>query len=177
MMIILNFWVFKLSNIDQGIYIHTQYKRNKNFQRFWKKNLGEKKIKAINIVSRTTLCTQKIKFCMQKFFFRKMFVCVWNSICGWKKTKKIFGPDFQNNLKNFLCRHRKNASHTISIYGNCMISIFFKKGKLRFFITRLFYKNQTATETSSYIFSTIFRNCMKIVWQAFSTNLMYGIVW
>ena len=70
-----------------------------------------------------------------------------------------------------MCRHQKNASHTISIYGNCMISIFFKKRKPQFFITRLFYKNQTATEMSLYLFSTIFRNCMKIVWQACSHTL------
>ena len=50
-----------------------------------------------------------------------------------KKNKKIFGPNFQNYLKNFLCRHQKNTSHTISIYGNCMIGIFFKKRKPQFF--------------------------------------------
>ena len=103
--------------------------------------------------------------------FRKMFVCVRNSICGWKKNKKFFGPNFQNYLKNFLCRHQKNASHTIPIYGNCMISIFFKKTRTSVFITRLFYKNQTSTEISLYQFSTIFRNCMKIVWQAFFHTL------
>ena len=47
----------------------------------------------------------------------------------------------------------------------------FKKRKSQFFITRLFYENQTATEMSLYQFSTIFRNCMKIVWQAFSHSL------
>ena len=52
-----------------------------------------------------------------------------------------------------------------------MISIFFKKRKPQFFITRLFYKKQTATELNLYQFSTIFRNCMKIVWQAFSHTL------
>ena len=66
-----------------------------------------------------------------------------------KKNKRFLG---QNYLKNFLCRHQKNASHTISIYGNCMISIFFKKRKPQFFITRLFYMNQTATEISLYQF-------------------------
>ena len=42
MMIILKFWIFKLSDIDQA-YKNTPYKRNKNFQCFWKKNLDEKK--------------------------------------------------------------------------------------------------------------------------------------
>ena len=98
-----------------------------------------------------------------KIFFSKN-VCLRTKIdLRLKKKKKNFGPNFQNYLKNFLCRHQKNASHTISIYGNCMISIFFKKRKPQFFITRLFYKNQTATEMSLYLFSTIFRNCMKIV--------------
>ena len=84
-----------------------------------------------------------------------------------KKTKKFLGQNF----KIFLCRHQKNASHTIPIYGNCMISIFFKKREPQFFITRLFYKNQTSTEISLYQFSTILRNCMKIVSQAFFHTL------
>ena len=68
MMINLN---FDFSNYQTLIKAHknTPYKRNKNFQCF-KKKWNEKK-KAIIIVSRTTLCTQKIKFCMQKFFFGK----------------------------------------------------------------------------------------------------------
>ena len=82
--------------------------------------------------------TKKLNFACKIFFFEKCLFA-YEIRFAVEKTKKIFGPDFQNYLKNFLCRHQKNASHTISIYGNCMISIFFKKGKLRFFITRLFY--------------------------------------
>ena len=37
-----------------------------------------------------------------------------------KKTKKKFGGSF----KNFCSRHQKNASHTISICGNCMTNVF-----------------------------------------------------
>ena len=96
---------------------------------------------------------------MQKFFFEKCLFAYENRFAVEKKTKKFLGQIF----KITLCRHQKNASHTISIYGNCMISIFFKKRKPHFFITRLFYENQTATEMSLYQFSTIFRNCMKIV--------------
>ena len=119
-------------------------------------------MKANFIVSRTTLCTQNFKFCMQKFFSKN--VCLRTKFdLRLKKKHKIFWAKFTKLLKNFLCRHQKNASHTISIYGICMISIFFKKRKPHFFITRLFYKNQTATEISLYQFSTIFRNCMKIV--------------
>ena len=46
-----------------------------------------------------------------------------------KKKQKFFWAKFSKLLKNFLCRHQKNASHTIPIYGNCMISIFFKKNE------------------------------------------------
>ena len=49
-----------------------------------------------------------------------------------KKTKKILWA-ISKPLRKFLFRQQKNASHTISIYGNCMISIFFKKQKPRFF--------------------------------------------
>ena len=41
-MIILNFQVFKLSDIDQGLHKHA-IQKSRNFQRFWKKNLSEKK--------------------------------------------------------------------------------------------------------------------------------------
>ena len=149
--------------------MNTPYKRNMHFQRFWKKKLSEKKIKANFIVCRTTLCTQNIKFCMQKNFFRKKFVCVRNSICGWKKLK-IFWVNFQNYSKKFLCRHQKNASHTISIYGNSMIGIFLKKTK-----TSVFYHQTVLLESNSH------RNNLEIVWKLydkhFSTHLMYGIVW
>ena len=42
-----------------------------------------------------------------------------------KKTQKIF----RGNFKNFCRRHQKNASHTVSIYENCMTSAFFQKTK------------------------------------------------
>ena len=50
MMIILNFWIFNLSNIDLVIhyqtYINTPYKRNRNFQRFWKNKFKWKENKS-----------------------------------------------------------------------------------------------------------------------------------
>ena len=124
MMIILNFGIFKLSDIDQGVHQHPIQKK-KEFSAFLKKKLSEKKVKANFIASRTTLCTQNIKFCMQNFFFEKCLFAYENRFAVEKK-QKIFGPNFQNYLKHFLCRHQKNASHTISIYGNCMISILTK---------------------------------------------------
>ena len=42
--------------------------------------------------------TQKIKFCMQKISFPKMFVCVKNSISGWKKLQNYLE---KFNLENF----------------------------------------------------------------------------
>ena len=76
---------------------------------------------------------------MQKIFFEKCLFAYEIRFAVEKKKQKNVVPNFQNNLKNFLCRHQKNASHTISINGNCMISIFFKKRKPQFSITRLFY--------------------------------------
>ena len=65
-----------------------------------------------------------------------------------KKNEKFFGPNFQNyfNIWELYDKH-----------------FFHKKLEPQFFITGLFYKNQTSTEISLYQFSTIFRNCMKIV--------------
>ena len=105
---------------------------------FLKKKLSEKKIKANFIVSRTTLCTQNIKFCMQKKNFEKCLFAYEIRFAVEKKTK-IFGPNFQNYLKKlFVSPSKKCASHTIFLYGNCMISIFFKETKTSVF-TRLFY--------------------------------------
>ena len=95
----------------------------------------KKKGKKSNIsISRTTLYTQKIKLSLQKFFLKS--VCLSTKInlrLKKKNTKKIFVGNFKNILKNFCRRHQKNASHSFSIYGNCMISIFFEK-KFFFFI-------------------------------------------
>ena len=66
-------------------------------------------------------------------FFSKNVCLSTKIILRLKKTQKNFGGNFKNTLKIFCCRHQKNASHTISIYGNCMISIFFVK-KFFFFI-------------------------------------------
>ena len=119
----------------------THTKERGIFSVFEKKKLSEKKIKANIIVSRTTLCTQNIKFCMQNFFFRKMFVCVRKSICSWKKkNQKNFWAKFSNLLqKFFVSPSKKCQSYNFHILEYCMISIFFKKRKPQFFSTRLFY--------------------------------------
>ena len=50
---------------------------------------------------------------MQNFFFKK-------SLFEYENQFAV-----EKNTKNFCRRHQKNASHTISIYGNCMTSVFF----------------------------------------------------
>ena len=77
--------------------------------------------------------------------------------------KKIFWDKFNLAWKKFVVAIKK-ASHTCFMYGSCMITIFFqKKRNVVFFITRLFYLVQIAAETSSNLFSMIFRKCMKFV--------------
>ena len=52
-------------------------------------------MKANFIVSRTTLCTQNIKFCMQKFFFEKCLFAYENRFAVEKKSKKNLGQIFK----------------------------------------------------------------------------------
>ena len=65
---------------------------------------------------------------MQNFFFKKCLFEYENQFAVEKKTKKNFGGNFKNT---FCRRHQKNASHTVSIYGNCMTSVFFQKTKIK----------------------------------------------
>ena len=113
MMTISNFWIFILSDIDQGIHKHALQKKYE-FSGFLKKKLSEKK-KANIIVYRTTLCTPKFKFCMRNFFFSEN-VCLCTKFDLRLKKSKSFGANFQNYLETFLCRIWK-----------FMLSIFFKK--------------------------------------------------
>ena len=57
---------------------------------------------------------------MQEKFFGKKLFAYKNPFAVEKKQKKL------GEIQNF-CRHQKNASHTISIYGKCMVSFFYKK--------------------------------------------------
>ena len=45
---------------------------------------------------------------------------------------QLLKKPFQKISENFI-NNEKNAYHTISIYGNCMIKVFFKKQKPQFF--------------------------------------------
>ena len=62
---------------------------------------------------------KKLNFACKIFFSKK---CLFEYENHFAVEKKKFGGNFKK--KNFCCRHQKNASHTISIYENCMISIF-----------------------------------------------------
>ena len=89
-------------------------------------------------LSRTTLYTQKIKFCMQNFFFSKI-VCLSTKINLRLKVTKNIGGNFKNTLKNFeifVAAIEKNASHTFS---------YMEIVRLAFFLTKSF----------SFLFSTI----------------------
>ena len=116
----------------------------------------KRKRKKSNIsISRTTLYTQKIKFCMQNFFFKNCLFEYENQFAGLKKknTKKCLGAI----SKSLFCRrHQKIASHTFSIYGNFIISIFL-------------------TKNFSFLCSTIHRilcqNKKKVFWKFDDTNL------
>ena len=44
-----------------------------------------------------------------------------------KKTTKNTIANFKVTWKNFRCRNKKKTSHTISIYGKCIISTFWQK--------------------------------------------------
>ena len=64
----------------------------------------------------------KIKFCMQNFFFGNCLID-YKIQFAVKKLKHFWG-----NFKIiFVVAIKKNASHTLFINGNCMISVFFDK--------------------------------------------------
>ena len=106
------------------------------FSVFEKKNLSEKKIKANFIVSRTTLCTQNIKFCMQKKICEKCLFVYEIRFAVEKKNKKIFGPNFQNYFAKLSKKCQSCNFHIWELYDK---GFFHKNKNLNFFITRLFY--------------------------------------
>ena len=105
------YWIFELSNYQRMIkaYINTPYKKMGFFSVFEKKWKWKEKKQMLSYPW-LRYAHKKLNFACKKIFFWKMFVCVQNSICSWKKIWS---------------RHQKNASHTISLYGNFMVSIFY----------------------------------------------------
>ena len=168
-MIIFKIWIFKLPDIDQSIQKRAIEKK-RSLEHFWKMLSREKEKKSNIGISRTTLYAQKIKFCMQNYFFQKTFVWVRKPFCGWKKnTKKFyFWGQFQ---KKFCCRHQKNASHTISIYGNCMTSIFLTKSFSFSFSTIHQNLCQNKRKVLRKFDGTILAKCMKFVLAEFFHRL------
>ena len=109
-----------------------------------------------------------------KIFFLKN-VCL-STKFNLLSKKKLFGSFFRKknvwvNFKisfwvnfKFLGRHQKNASHTISLYENCMISTFLKKSFL-FFIwydTSNFMPKQEkiSSEIRLHHFSKMYESCL-----------------
>ena len=75
---------------------------------------------------------KKLNFACKNFFWKN--VCLSSKFdLLVKKNNKFFLMQFQIKLEKFLGRHQKNASDSVSIYGNCMMNIFYKKQKPRFF--------------------------------------------
>ena len=94
------------------------------------------------------------------YFFGKMFAYKIRFAVE-KKTKKF--------AKNFVSPSKK-ASHTISIYGNCMESIFFFQKNIlnHFFLSPVCSTVLKKPQKWFNFFSIVFRKCMKIVCQEFS---------
>ena len=138
------------------------YKKRGVLSSFEKCYQEKRKKKSHISTSRTTSYTQKIKFCMQNFFSKK--VCLSTKIIlRLKRTQKKFWDNFKNTLKKICCRHQKNARHTISIYGNCMISIFLTKNF--YFLISTIHRNlsQNKRKILRKFDDTILAKCMKIV--------------
>ena len=122
--------------------------------------LSEKE-KVLTLVYPGPYAHKKLNFCLSAKFNLRL-----------KKTTINFGA-ISKLLGNIFVLRSKNASHTISTYANCMISIVFENKHLGFFITRLFCKNQTAAEFSLYLVSTIVR---KLYDKHCSMHSMYEVL-
>ena len=115
-------------------YINTPFKRNRNFHRFWKKKLGEKKIKANFIASRTTLWPQNIKFCMQKKFSKNVCLRTKFDLPLKKKQKKFWAKFSQLLEKFFVSPSKKCPSYNFHIW-ELYDKHFFQKTKTSVFLS------------------------------------------
>ena len=130
-MIISKIWIFNLSDIDQGIQKHVIQKK-RSLKRFWKKLWREKEKKTNISISRTALYTQKIKLCMQIFFFSKN-VCLNTKINLRleKKTQKIFRDNFKNTSKIFVVAIKKKLVIKFPYMEIVWLVFFFQKTKIK----------------------------------------------
>ena len=95
------------------------------------------------------------------------------SVVAAQKTLKCFASSWNDCSKHFFTKKyfKKNSNHAISIYGNCMASIFF----IPFF--SFFQWRDTNFDTKTTIkylwnsFNFVLQICMKFVWLAFLHRL------
>ena len=153
-------------------YINIPNKRKRNFQRFWKKSYTAKMRKKNIIVFRTTLCTQKIKFCMQKKVFRIVCLRIKFDLQLKKKTKKKFW-----GVSSFFVSPSKKFPVIQIPYTGIVWFAFFSKKTSVFSSPDCFIRIKQP-QKEVYIF---FQRFLEIVWKLyekhFSTHLMYEIVW
>ena len=160
-MILFKIWLFKLSDIDQGIHKDDIQKKQK-FCAFWRKLLGEKENSltllclGLQCFFWKGLCDFKIQFAVEKIFF-------W---CNYKITRKHF------------CVAIKSVNHTISIYGSCMIRIFSKNSKPRFFSSPdCFIRIKQPQKLRFKFFQPFIEIVLKCYDKHFPVHLMHGIIW
>ena len=104
---------------------------------------------------------------MQKHFFGKCLLQYKFRFPVEKTNKKIFGTVSKLHA-TFFVLPLKNASHTISICGGCMINVLFSKKNFFYHQTVLLYSKQKLVDN---FLSTIFRFCTNLVAQAFFFSL------
>ena len=143
-------------------YIKTPYNRNRNFQRFWKKNffLCEKKKKPNLSYPGLRYAHKKLIFACKNFFSKN--VCLRTKFdLRLKKKNKI-------TWKNFCVAIKKCQSynfHIWKLYGKH----YFQRNILnQFFLSPVCSTVLKKPQKWFNFFSIVFRKCMKIVWQAFS---------
>ena len=124
--------MFEFSNYQTLImaHINSPYKRNRNFQRFWRKKNKSKENKSQYYRNHDYVMHTKKLNLHAKNFFRKMFICVRNSICGWKKNKKFLGQIFKITLK---IPSKKCQSYNFHIWELYDKHFFSKNENLGFF--------------------------------------------
>ena len=115
--------------------------------------------------------TKKLYFICKKKLFSKIRFAV-------KKKQKNSWDKFSKLLEKFFLSPSKNASHTISAYGKCMDSIFFKKKNIsnQFFLSPVCSTVLKKPQKWFNFFSIVFQKCMKFFMTSiFSIYLMYDL--
>ena len=164
-MIILNFWILNYQTLIKA-YINTPTKEIGIFSVLNKIIQVKRKKKPKLLYPGLGYAHRNINFACKKKFRKCLFAYKIRFV-----VKKKFGGKFSKLLKKFFVSPSKNANHTISIYGNCMESIFFKKNfKSVFFLSPvcLFNCSQKAAEMV-YFFLLFFEN----VWKLYDKHFLH----